>query len=168
MRGTGARRMSGSDSDADGLMSRGTSDQKSKVVRRRYYSRTRLPKNVTPTKPRRRKRKRKTKFTRADLVKVILGGMMAFPVAQIILWWGFAKDPLQLGPTVAAGVPFVVPRPFRGGEPLPIEEEPEFVANPESNLLLSKPIDFSRPAIKNNANPIQKGMPRQGVIPDQR
>jgi phage FluMu protein Com len=151
---------------AGGSTSRSSSDVKSNVVRRRYYSRTRLPKNVAPTKVRRRRRKRKTKFTRADFVKVIVGGLMAFPVAQLILWWGFAKDPMQLGPQVASAVPFVVPRAFRGGEQMPLAEPTKYVANPESSLLQGKPFDFVRPQTKGNSTSIQRGMPRQRILPN--
>ncbi len=143
------------------------SDKKSRVVRRRYYSRSRLPKKVASAKVRRRRRKPKTKFTRADFVKIIVGGLMAFPVAQLIIWWGFAKDPLQLGPRVAAAVPFIVPRPFRGEAPAPIAEPRNYVTNPESSLLQGKPFDFGRQSTKSNSSPIQRGMPRKGAVPIQ-
>src|SRR5262245_56732096 len=54
------------------------SDHKSKFVRRRYYSRTRLPKKLAAKAPRRH-RKRKTHLTKIDFVKIVLGGLMAFP-----------------------------------------------------------------------------------------
>lgn len=143
------------------------SDQKSKIVRRRYYSRTRLPKNAPPKKIRRRRRKRKTKLTRGDFAKIVLGGLMAFPVAQLIIWWGFAKDPFYLGPKVASAVPFVVPRPFRGESQIPAEESPKYVAHPESSLIQGRPFDFNRLPAKANAGSIQRGMPRQFGSPSQ-
>jgi len=34
-----------------------------------------------------------------------------------VLWWGFRRDPLELGPTFGAYVPWLVPSQFRGGAP---------------------------------------------------
>ncbi len=44
-----------------------------------------------------------------ELAKVVFGALLALPVAQLIIWWVLAVDPLQLAPTVAKAVPFVVP-----------------------------------------------------------
>ena len=134
-------------------------DQKTAFKRRRYYSRTRLPKNALPKK-KRRHRKPKTKLTRGDFVKIVLGGLFAFPVAQLILWWGFQRDPLRLGPQVATVAPFVVPRMLRGLEPLPIES-PKYVANPDTTLLQGQPFDFGKLEVGERRGSIQKGMPRQ-------
>ncbi len=132
-------------------------EPKSKVARRRYYSRTRLPKNVTSVK-RRRRRKPKTKVTGGDFVKVVLGGLVAFPVAQAILWWGFHRDPFSLGPSVASAVPFVVPRTFRSVNQEFLLPPPDYIANPESSLLQGNPFRFER--IKNqNSNSIKETSP---------
>jgi hypothetical protein len=40
---------------------------------------------------------------------VILGALLALPVAQLIIWWVLSVDPLQLAPAVAKVVPFAVP-----------------------------------------------------------
>ena len=48
------------------------------------------------------------------MIKVGLGGLMAAPLAQLILWWAFSKDPVKLGPKVSPYVPWVVPKSLRG------------------------------------------------------
>lgn len=53
-----------------------------------------------------------------EIGKVVLGGLLALPVAQLIIWWVLAVDPLQLAPSVAKVVPFVVP-----GKVLEAEQE---------------------------------------------
>jgi hypothetical protein len=49
-----------------------------------------------------------------EFAKIILGALMAPPVAQLVIWWGLTLDPLKLGPTVANVIPAVVPAEFRG------------------------------------------------------
>jgi hypothetical protein len=44
-----------------------------------------------------------------EIGKVILGALLALPVAQLIIWWVLSVDPLQLAPAVAKVVPFAVP-----------------------------------------------------------
>ena len=43
----------------------------------------------------------------------ILGGLAAFPIATLILWYGFGKDIGTTGPTVAKYLPWIVPKKFR-------------------------------------------------------
>jgi hypothetical protein len=118
--------------------------EQSVYVRRRYYSRTKLPKNLPPKKKARRRRLRKTKFTRGDLIKTVLGALIALPVAQLILWWGLARDPFSLGPTVASVAPFLVPRPMRGDD-LTIPAKPaEYLSHPDTNLVQGAPFQFDR------------------------
>jgi hypothetical protein len=141
-----------------------TSDERtSSVVRRRYYSRTRLPKGAAPQKAR-RKRQPKTKFTRGDFIKVILGGLLALPVTQAILWWGFHRDPLDLGPSVASIAPFAVPYGFRG---LPELEPPtsQYESNPQSRLTPGKPFQFER-GQKGPRRMLPGTPPRAGEVPE--
>ena len=49
-------------------------------------------------------------------LKIVLGGLLAFPLVQLGVWWLAGKDPLALGPQVAEYAPFVVPASLRGGE----------------------------------------------------
>lgn len=48
------------------------------------------------------------------MIKVALGGLMAAPLAQLILWWGFSRDPVKLGPKVPQVIRWVVPKDLRG------------------------------------------------------
>ncbi len=50
-----------------------------------------------------------------QVIGVICGGALALPLAQICLWWIFAEDPVELGPSISQYVPIVVPQQFRGG-----------------------------------------------------
>ncbi len=45
--------------------------------------------------------------------KVLLGGVLALPVAQLILWWVFGVDPLQMAPRVLPYAPALVPPVMR-------------------------------------------------------
>lgn len=45
----------------------------------------------------------------AEIVKIILGGLLAIPVAQLVLWWVFAADPLNLAERIYNVVPGIVP-----------------------------------------------------------
>ncbi len=56
---------------------------------------------------------RKSGSALPDLVKIVLGGLMALPIAQLILWWVFALDPLGLAAPVASKVPLIVPPAWR-------------------------------------------------------
>lgn len=143
------------------------SDQKTRIIRRRYYSRARLPKNLPPSKKRRRRKRRKS-FSRLDVAKIVFGGLLAFPVAQLILWWGFAKDPFAMGPAAAQWVPFVVPFSLRGESPVPKVEAPEYTSHPKSSLLQGQPFGFARPANKSGPAELQKGMLRKSSNPLQK
>ncbi len=45
-----------------------------------------------------------------DFVKMACGGLLAIPIAQIILWWVFAVDPFQMVDRVYPYVPAIVPQ----------------------------------------------------------
>lgn len=49
-------------------------------------------------------------------LKVIVGGLAAFPVVQLAVWWIGRTDPLDLGPKVGNVVPFVVPKHLRSSQ----------------------------------------------------
>lgn len=57
-----------------------------------------------------------------EVFKVILGGLLAVPIAYLLVLWVFGQDPLQVGPTIGKSVPFVVPAKFRD---LEVDEEAE-------------------------------------------
>jgi hypothetical protein len=48
-----------------------------------------------------------------ELTKIILGAVLALPVAQLLIWWFAGTDPLNLGPMVSRIAPFVVPAEFQ-------------------------------------------------------
>jgi hypothetical protein len=55
-----------------------------------------------------------------EALKITLGGLLAFPVAYLILLWGIGKDPLQVAPALSRTIPFIVPKSMR---PKPVLEE---------------------------------------------
>jgi hypothetical protein len=50
-----------------------------------------------------------------QLVGVVVGGAMSFPIVLAILWWGLGKDPLQMAPLVPDSLGFLVPSKFKPG-----------------------------------------------------
>lgn len=74
-------------------------------------TRPRTSKTVTTARPR-----RKEKSAAAEMVKVVLGGVVGLILAQMILWWlpePYKRDPIEIGPTVGKYVPWIVPAEFR-------------------------------------------------------
>ena len=65
------------------------------------------------TSSRRKKRKsnslRTKKDPKGEMIKMVLGGLLALPVAQLIIWWGLHTDPLKLAPTVDRVFPYILP-----------------------------------------------------------
>jgi hypothetical protein len=57
------------------------------------------------------------------------GGLLSLVLAPLILWWIFKVDPVEIGPTVAAYVPWVVPQQFHGQANTP-SADIETVAQP--------------------------------------
>jgi predicted Zn finger-like uncharacterized protein len=49
----------------------------------------------------------------AGLIAIILGGVCALPVTQLILWWGFDQDPMKLAGHVPQIMQWLVPPPMR-------------------------------------------------------
>lgn len=46
------------------------------------------------------------------LIAVLFGGACALPLAQLILWWGFGKDPLGIGPMLPLFLRSLAPERF--------------------------------------------------------
>ncbi len=72
--------------------------------------------SATPETVRRRQTQLpRTKSSRSglEMTKVILGAMLAIPVAQMLIWWFAGTDPLGVGPVVGKVAPFIVPTEFR-------------------------------------------------------
>lgn len=60
--------------------------------------------------------RRKEKSAVAEMVKVVLGGVVGLILAQLILWWlpePYKRDPIEIGPTVGKYVPWIVPAEYR-------------------------------------------------------
>ena len=67
-----------------------------------------------------RKRKRRSSRSRrqqptstTEMIKIAFGAILALPLAQLILWWGFQADPLQLAKPTSEVFAFVVPPKMR-------------------------------------------------------
>jgi hypothetical protein len=85
------------------------------------------PANTAVTLPRPairagRRPRRQEKGGLVFFLSVVAGGLLAAPLAILTLWWVFHVDRLDLGPSVARYVSWIVPEEFRGeplAEPLP-------------------------------------------------
>lgn len=49
----------------------------------------------------------------APVIAVVMGGLMALPVTQLILWWGLGLDPLKIGRAMPQSLKGVVPVKFQ-------------------------------------------------------
>ncbi len=86
--------------------------------------------SAEPVSTRAAARRRPQKSSAGEVLKIVGGAVLAFPIAQLILWWlpgDWQRDPLELGPKVGAYVPWVVPANLRP------ESETEKTADAESN-----------------------------------
>jgi hypothetical protein len=73
--------------------------------------RPRTAKTTAAARPR-----RKEKSAVAEIIKVVLGGLVGLVLAQLILWWlpePYKRDPVELGPMIGKYVPWIVPAEFR-------------------------------------------------------
>ena len=71
------------------------------------------------------------------IVPPVLGGLAAFPIATLIMWYGFGKDIGSTGPTVSQYVPWIVPQKFRArSRELPIRD---FASSRSSRSTLPRP-----------------------------
>ncbi len=55
-----------------------------------------------------------SKNSPAEFIKIALGAMLAFPIAYLIVLWGFRQDPLNVGPSVGSVIPAIIPADLRG------------------------------------------------------
>ncbi len=53
-----------------------------------------------------------------DFIMYLLGGLMALPVAQLMIWWILGTDPIGIAPEVSRVIPMVVPPDLREGDPI--------------------------------------------------
>ena len=103
----------------------------------------------------RSEKKRKKAFSKSnpfrETILFVVGGLMALPVGQLIIWWAIGKDPLNLGPSVSSVAGFIVPEKFHAQS----EEEEQPATFDEGNnkgdvneLPVNKRID-----VKGKVNP---------------
>lgn len=59
------------------------------------------------------KRKRKSSSPMTGIIQIVLGGALALPIAQLLIWHVLGKDPFELAPQTAAYAPWIVPYKFR-------------------------------------------------------
>ena len=59
------------------------------------------------------RRRQKEVSSIRKIVPPVLGGLAAFPIATLIMWYGFGKDIGSTGQTVSQYVPWIVPQKFR-------------------------------------------------------
>ena len=53
--------------------------------------------------------KKKEVSTVGEIFKIALGGLLALPIAQVVIWWLFAADPLSLAEPTSKFASFLVP-----------------------------------------------------------
>ncbi|MEM7783431.1 MAG: hypothetical protein AAF623_08780 [Planctomycetota bacterium] len=58
-----------------------------------------------------------------EIMKVVLGGFMAIPIAYCLVLFLFKQDPLKLAPTIEQYAPFIIPAELRSEEPRAPEGE---------------------------------------------
>ncbi len=108
--------------------------------RRRYYSESQLAKAPVASSKRYVKLRKQT-FGAADVLKIVVGALIAVPVAQLILWWVLGRDPFHAGKLVSHVIPVIVPSDFRDG----IQSVPDEVTQekPQSLLRVESQYQFS-------------------------
>ena len=71
-----------------------------------------------------------------EVVKIVVGGALALPIAYFIIMWVFNKDPLGMAPSLSNTVPFVVPKSLRESD-VPSDENSE-ATNGESEKVAAE------------------------------
>lgn len=106
--------------------------------------------------PRRGKRNVVQQSSFGESTKVLVGGLLAFPIAYLLVFWVFHQDPLNLGPAISRVAPFAVPAKLRGPEP---EEAAEIDPN-------SKKVGNSTPGSRLMIDDEDDALPIPDVDPD--
>lgn len=107
------RRKRKDQSEGDSDSRRAAASRPSSREERRSRKRSRS--NSKP-ESRSRGQKRTSKSPRnpaIEFIKVVVGGLMAIPIAYAIVLWAFNKDPLNVGPQISEYVPIVIPADFQ-------------------------------------------------------
>lgn len=79
-------------------------------------------------------------YSFAEMIKIGLGALLAFPIAYLVLMWVIRIDPLYIGAAVGKVVPFAVPESIRTGEKQELESLlPPSVMRPTSEEPADRP-----------------------------
>ena len=102
-----------------------------------------FPRPVVQSRPRPR---RQEKGGLVLLINYVVGGVMGLALGLLVLWWGFRKDPLELGPPFAQYVPWIVPVQFQG------KLNGQSATLPSENASSAKPKAATNPSVAANPN----------------
>lgn len=73
-----------------------------------------------------------------EALKVIAGGLLAIPIAYLLLMWVFSRDPLGLAPSIHSAAPYLVPDAM-----IAVEEESGISSTPDASIDAEEPqVDF--------------------------
>lgn len=121
----------------------------------------------TSPRPKRSNRRQRTRSPLRAAVGIFGGGILGLLLAVGILWWGFEKDPFEIGPPVSRYAPWIVPARFKVPTDLslgasshttlrPIDLKNRFEPNPDSSSRASNGIgslDDSPPSTEDRKVP---------------
>jgi len=82
-----------------------------------------------------RKKSKKKASPFVEFLKIILGGILALPIAQLVLWWGFSLDPLKLAPAVYEYAAVLVPPTLRPAEDVSEDADDILIDMPDGQKL---------------------------------
>ena len=80
--------------------------------------------------PSRRQAPSQQKSSVLEMMKVLVGGALAIPIAYMLVFWVFHQDPLDIGPSIGNVAPFLVPEQLRGDSDVESGEARGTEANP--------------------------------------
>jgi hypothetical protein len=113
----------------------GIGDNESKQATTTEFGRrsvaTRMPMVSASRGDHRSKRKQASRGNSSitEALKIVFGALLALPVAQLIIWWGFGLDPLVIGPSVSQFAPVIVPAALHRSDAG--QEDPDATFSPQ-------------------------------------
>lgn len=97
-------------------------------------------------RPRYQPRKKKESSAFAEIIKVILGGVVAIPVGILCVWWFAGRAPFGVAETVSKYAPWIVPEKLRQGD-----QVDESDLGPNIDAKSQKSLDRQVKAFRRNA-----------------
>jgi hypothetical protein len=73
-------------------------------------------------------------------LSVIGGGFAAIPISILLMWYAMGIDPLEVGPSVAAVAPWIVPSEFHGSQLTPARRIPKIPEVRIESLASNEPV----------------------------